>query len=149
MDEYTTEYLILHESEIDWDSLSADKNRSFSIPEIRIFRKRINWLKYITTHNMNHNELEIASKYFSSSIYDVIALLDIADEEFIKNHRNNFNWEVLLSSATLSANLLNECFSSWKNISKDKLERAFSINNKINIHDGTYDDILLYVGLKF
>lgn len=49
-DYISTEYLIMHEDEINWNELSKNPNRPLSLVEARLFRKNIDWKKYIITH---------------------------------------------------------------------------------------------------
>lgn len=145
---FTTEYLIMNESSIDWEKLSADKSRSFSLSEIRMFRKRIDWLVYLANHQLNQNELEVASKYFTPAVYNLLAILGVDDEKFILNHRHDFNWELLISNSYLSEDVLNKCIDEWKDIPKNRLVKEFMNNKRINIYDGSYDSILLFLERK-
>ena len=91
---YSTEYLIIHENDINWDELSSDKDDMFSLVEIRLFRSKINWKKYLQTHSRScpftTQMLEVASKYFTPEIYDLLAAFDIPQEDFIENHLDDF-----------------------------------------------------------
>ena len=82
IEEFTTEFLIINESKIDWDYLSRLKTRKFSLPEIRMFRYLINWDNYCLYHQLNDIEFITASKYFTdvNSVDTIIAL----DEEVRK-----------------------------------------------------------------
>ena len=142
-----TEYLILHEDEIDWKSLSNDKNRSFSLSEIRMFRKRIDWIDYLKTHNLSHDELEVASKHFTKSVYEFIALNNLADQDFIVKHKTDFDWRILLTSSYLTQDTLMKCESSMGYV-KELILEYLSKNSLIDLYDGSYDEFLVYMDLK-
>lgn len=113
----TTEYLILHEDELDWDELS--KKRQFSLVEIRLFRKRINWTKYLYKYCsvMSSEMLEIASKYFNLTHYMILGINGNCSEEFVLNHLNDFTEdgvnEYILSAAP-SEEFLLKTVEYWK-----------------------------------
>lgn len=143
----TTEDLIIHENEIDWEELSENKERSFNLSEIRIFRKRINWAKYLMYHEMSPIQMEVASKYFDNYAYRVIAIYNLATPEFIEKHKDDFDWDYLLAFSTYNAKLLDDCLDCWKNIPKNLLERYLCGNSHIDIYDDSFAAIRLYIGL--
>lgn len=90
---YSTEYLILHENEMDWEKLSADASDYFSLIEARLFRKHINWKEYIKTHSNILSEpfLEIASKYFTDAEYFELIVYGVCNyENFVIKHAKEF-----------------------------------------------------------
>ena len=118
MIQYTTEYLILNEDTIDWERLSRDSDDSFTLPEIRIFRKKINWKEYLLSHKstISLRELEVASKYFTKEIYNEIAAYNIADDEFIINHKDKFDFRIVIPNCNISETTLMACVDYWEHI---------------------------------
>lgn len=117
MSKYSIEYLIKNEDVIDWEALSGDKDDSLNLVEIRLFRKRINWSKYLNCHRiMSTDELEMASKYFTKNHYDQLAAFEIATDEFIIKHAENFDFRILLKSAKLSDDNIMNLRQYWENI---------------------------------
>ena len=55
-----------------------DALRDFSLAEIRMFRKRIKWEKYLISHSntLSENKLEVASKHFTKEIYNSETVVD-------------------------------------------------------------------------
>lgn len=143
-----TEYMIMHEGDIDWEKLSKDSSRSLSLAEIRMFRKRINWCEYIKTHDMSPDGLEIASKHFRQEEYNLIALLNYGLDDFILNHREKFDWLVLFGSHYLKPSTIMACIDCWKDIPPHQIEAALIDNPYIDPYNGEYDELLLYLGIK-
>lgn len=115
--DYSTEYLIMHENEIDWEELSKDPNRSFSLIEVRLFRKRINWLTYLPRHRdtLTTEILEVASKYFNNSVYKWLSYMNIPTEEFIVRHKDEFDIPAVIHNRyNLSEEFLLEMIDYWK-----------------------------------
>lgn len=118
MVQYTTEYLILNEDTIDWERLSRDADDFFTLFEIRMFRKRINWKEYLLSHKstISLKELEVASKHFTKEIYNEIAAYNIADEDFIVNHKDKFDFRIVIPNCNISEAALLECIDYWIHI---------------------------------
>ena len=116
MEDYSTEYLIMHEDEIDWDKLSKNPNRIFSLAEARLFRRKINWLQYLIIHSnsITPNILEVASKYFTPEVYKYLTYAGIANEEFVLNHRENFDILQYIISNLPSEDFLLAVLDCWK-----------------------------------
>ena len=115
--DYTTEYLIMHENEIDWEELSKNPDRSFSLIEVRLFRKRINWLTYLPRHRdtLTTEILEMASKYFTDSVYKWLSYMNIPTEEFILRHKEKFDIPAVIHNRyNLSEEFLLEMIDYWK-----------------------------------
>lgn len=117
MDDYSTEYLIMHEDTIDWDELSANKDFSLSLVEARLFRSKINWRKYLNTHRfMSTDALEIASKYFTEENYRQLAAFNIVTDNFVKSHPEKFDFTILLKSAALKESTILDLQEYWSKI---------------------------------
>lgn len=140
---YSTEYLIIHEDEIDWDQLSSQSDDFFSLVEIRLFRKKINWKRYLLSHknSMSTLNLEVASKYFTKEIYDEIASYNIADEDFISNHKDDFDFKIVISNCNVSAQMLNSCQEKWIDI--PGIKNIFLSAKYIDIDSPDFSDIKL------
>lgn len=145
--ELTTEYLIINEETIDWDELSKESSRSFSLAEIRMFRKRIIWSEYIKNHNMSLIQLNIASKYFDVGVYRMIALLNAAPEEFIISHMDNFLWLTILATCKLSCETIFKCKECWEIYPREKIAIALKSNKQIDLSDESYKSLVLYLNL--
>ena len=145
---YTTEYLIMHEDEIDWKSLSGDASRSFSLVEIRLFRSKIHWNAYLLMHGMTMSldMLETASKYFTSKEYALIAYLNLGSEEFVLNHLDSFFVPLYLEKNLPSERFLLETYNLWEDVSstREKLKNEIYSENLEN----EYSDILLLLESK-
>lgn len=95
---YSTEYLIIHENELNWDELSSLENDSFSLIEIRLFRNKINWKKYLIPGRvMSTSELNIGSKYFTEDDFRRLAAFKITTDDFLLAHPEKFNMVLLFS----------------------------------------------------
>ena len=140
MDEYSTEYLIMHEDTIDWDELSAKKDFSLSLVEVRLFRSKINWRKYLNTHRfMSTDALEIASKYFTEENYRQIAAFNIATDHFVKNHPDRFDFTLLLKSTKLEESTILELQEYWENI--PDIFSIISESNYIDLESEEYANL--------
>lgn len=144
-EEYTTEYLIMHEDEIDWDELSKNTNRSFSLVEVRLFRKRIDWGKYLVRpehiNSITTDILEVASKYFTKSTYTILSLSRGLPEEFVLKHREMFNIGNYILNNKPSEEFLLETIDEWK----DNSTVRTAIPLKIDLSQEEYENIrLLY-----
>lgn len=134
---YSTEYLIIHENTIDWEKLSSDKEDMFSLVEIRLFRSKINWKKYLQTHSrtcpFTTQMLEVASKYFTPEIYGMLAAFDIPQEDFIENHLEDFSPGMLIMGCSLSEDFFLNHIDYWKDW-KDH----FNLSQKIDLESSQY-----------
>ena len=146
--EYSTEYLIIHEDEIDWLDLSQNKNRSFSLPEIRMFRNKIHWNIYCFEHRMNYPELLIASKYFDRTTYKILSIYHNIPEQFIELHLDEIFWDDLIANSALDEEFLFKHSEYWMNTPIQILQERFLKNTKIDLHSGDYDRLVLYLKLK-
>lgn len=145
MEEYTTEYLIMHEDELDWDELSKNPNRSFSLVEIRLFRKRIDWGRYLVRpehiNSITSDMLELASKYFNKSTYTILSLARGIPEDFVLKHRTDFNIGNYILNNKPSEEFLLATIDEWKD--NDTVRTAIPI--KIDLSQEEYKNIkLLY-----
>jgi len=145
---FTVEFLILNEEDIDWEQLSDFKDRRFSLPEIRMFRKKINWNLYVPNHVMNENEIDIASKYFSEELIYKLPSMQELTEKIVRKFRNKIHWSLLLLKSKFPESFLLEMSSSWKDIGDEKLQTIFTSNRAMDIFDGNYESLLLYLNLK-
>lgn len=143
IEELTTEYLILHEDEADWDAISKCKERDFSLPEIRMFRKKINWPAYLISHKdvLSTTKLEVASKHFTSEVYDIIIGLNIGAPEFLLAHAEKLNYRLLIQTGKPSPELLIETVQYWKNL--EGIVGIFNSAKNFNINDAAYSEVKL------
>jgi hypothetical protein len=140
---YNTEYLIMHEDDVDWNEISEDPEQYLSLVETRLFRKRINWKVYLPLHqsSITHSILECASKYFNPEIYEILAGFDIVDDEFILNHREKFDYKLLIENAHVGADVLLETSNLWKDI--PDIEKSFQNAKHIDINSDKYEQVKL------
>lgn len=142
---FSTEYLIIHENDVDWEKLSSDKDDMFSLIEIRLFRSKINWKSYIMSHlrscPFTTQMMEVASKYFDDAIYTILASFNVADEDFILNHKEKFNFELLIKNSNLSEKFLLETMENWVHL--ENIEEIFKSSKYINLEDPKYNQIKL------
>lgn len=145
MQKLTTDYLIMHENEVDWDKLSSDKDDGFSLVEVRLFRKRINWRKYITNHptQFNTDILEIGSKYFTKEIYDLLAGFGIATDGFIRNHPERFDFRLVIENCNISDETLMETNDYWEKL--PDLEEIFKKSKYVDFSGHNFDRTKLYL----
>ena len=133
----STEELIKFEDVLDWRDLSIV--RTFSFVEIRLFRKKIDWTHYIVRNDMSEENMELASKYFTSQTYYYIARLNKATKSFILNHIENFkdSWKQLFLSSSVNDDIVFALEPYWHNefeVAKNSLQ-----NSKVN--DLTSEDL--------
>lgn len=145
IEQLTTEYLILHENDVDWDALSSYPDRDFSLVEIRLFRKNINWEKYLISHSniLSDTKLEIASKYFTERIYTLLSSFNIATEDFIVRHADKFNFKSVILNCKMSQDALLETMDHWKDL--PDIQNTFKESKYIDISQPEYSDIKLVV----
>ena len=140
---YSAEYLIMHEDDVDWEKISADPEQYLSLIETRLFRKRINWKVYLPLHQnlITDSILECASKYFDSDIYEILAGFDIVNDKFILNHRDKFDYKLLIENAHVGADVLLETLDLWKSI--PDIKKSFQNSKYIDIDSDKYEQIKL------
>jgi len=148
IDTFTTDFLIINEENIDWEILSQFKGRSFSMAEIRMFRKKIQWNLYLINHALSNIELNIASKYFSDSVFAVLSAFVSLPEEFIKKHHTKLSWKYLIQRSYISEDLLFELQDDWIHLDDQILINGFSKNPFIDLNSNDYNRLALYLKLK-
>lgn len=143
MIKFSTEYLILHENEINWEELSSDKDEFFSIVEVRLFRSKINWKQYLINHSeyVNTQILEIASKYFTKEIYEILAAFNITTEDFLKAHPEKFDFQSVIQNCEISEETLLQTKKYWDTL--PNLKELFYNSKYIKIEDPEYSSIKL------
>lgn len=149
MIKHTTEYLIMHEDDLNWEELSKDKDDFFNLIEIRLFRSKIDWAQYFAAHTwycpMTTEMLEIASKYFTAKNYSQLAFFGIATEDFILKHPEKFNWEEVIKNIRISEENLLKTKEYWE--SYTGIKYTFLNSKKININLPEYERIKLLLEL--
>jgi len=137
----STEYLIKHEDSINWEALSDMTDDEFSLTEIRLFRKRINWKKYLKNHKgqMSGDMFEIASKYFTPEVYRMIAVFNLAPNSFIESHAEFFDFKLLIENSDLSQETLLKCQKYWSNI--PNIQESFKKSKFIHLDDPAFIDL--------
>lgn len=147
---YSTEYLIMHEDSINWEELSSNKDDFFSLVEIRLFRKRINWKAYFCSHlnsyTMTPQMFEIASKYFDDAVYRIISDFGIAPSEFIEAHPEKFNFENVIRYCNITEDALLNCEQYWKNISN--IKEIFYESKYISLNSPNFSRIKLMLEIE-
>ena len=143
MIKFSTEYLILHENEINWEELSSDKDEFFSLVEVRLFRSKINWKQYLINHSeyVNTQILEIASKYFTKEIYEILAAFNITTEDFLKAHPEKFDFQSVIQNCEISEETLLQTKKYWDTL--PNLKELFYNSKYIKIEDPEYSSIKL------
>ena len=147
---YSTEYLILNEESINWEKLSGDPEDYFSLVEIRLFRSKINWKTYLKSHikscPFTTQMLEVGSKYFDKTVYQILASFNIPTEDFIISHIDNFDIVKVIENCNVSQELLLEISEKWVDIEniKDSFKRA----KFIDIDSPEFSDIKLLLEMK-
>lgn len=143
MIKFSTEYLILHENEINWEKLSSDKEEFFSLVEVRLFRSKINWKQYLINHSeyVNTQILEIASKYFTKEIYEILAAFNITTEDFLKAHPEKFDFQSVIQNCEISEETLLQTKKYWDTL--PNLKELFYNSKYIKIEDPEYSSIKL------
>lgn len=143
----TTDKMILWEHEIDWDFVSSNQFRKLSLTEIRIFRKRINWILYAMDKVMLADEIIIASKYFySQSIYRILPRFQVLSEDTIRYFKDKISWEEVIRNQDISTSFIYEMHDFWKyELTPERfLELLQDKSCKIKADDG----LKLYLKLK-
>lgn len=130
---YSTEYLISHEDELDWEEISSNKSIVLSNTDIKIFGKKINWKTYLINHQnfITTEVLEIASKYFNNDTYTLLSSFGIATEEFILNHSDKFDFELIIENCSMSEDGLLQSQSYWVDI--PNIKKVFKKAKKVDI----------------
>ena len=143
MIKFSTEYLILHENEINWEKLSSDKEEFFSLVEVRLFRSKINWKQYLINHSeyVNTQILEIPSKYFTKEIYEILAAFNITTEDFLKAHPEKFDFQSVIQNCENSEETLLQTKKYWDTL--PNLKELFYNSKYIKIEDPEYSSIKL------
>lgn len=147
---HSTEYLIIHEDEMDWDALSSIPDDMFSLVEIRLFRKRINWKLYFESHSIScpftTQMLEMGSKYFTQEVYMILSNFGIATEDFIENHIDDFDFRSVILNCNISEDFLLENAEKWKNI-KD-IEDIFYRSKFVLLGTPQYSNLRLFLEME-
>lgn len=147
LDGLSVEDIIRNEDNIDWESASFQTTRNLTLVEVRLFRSKINWNLYVLRHKMTTECLECASKYFAKETYNRIAAFNFATEEFIVNHKDDFNWSVVIANCKLSEETLLNCVDSWVHRPHYDLMRIFKEAREFDIFAGGYEQVRLLVEL--
>lgn len=147
---YTTEYLILNENNLDWDQLSSDSDDSFSLIEIRLFRKRINWKLYFRTHittcPFDMQMLEMGSKYFDKETYSMLAVFNMIDQDFIEDHIEEFDFRDIIKHCRVDQDFLKDNIEKWSNY--ENLPELFKKSEFIDINSPDFSEIKLLIEMN-
>jgi hypothetical protein len=145
---FDVKFLIKNEDTIDWEKLSAIKERSFSIAEIKMFGKRIAWNIYIINHQLREEELKVASKYFNDKNFEVISFFNNLPEHFIREYAAKLDWLKILNRSKMSQDFILEMSNYWSNLDSELVAAAIVNNSSINLRSERYDKLALYLKLK-
>lgn len=148
LDQFTTDFLIVNEENIDWESLSQFKGRSFSLAEIRMFRKSIQWNLYLINHALNEIELDVAAKHFTDSVFNVISAFVNLSEKFIRKYKDRLSWRYLIRKSNLSEDFLFEMEEYWTKLPRETIIDGFSMNQYIDLTLDSYRRLALYLKLN-
>lgn len=147
---YSTEYLIIHENELNWDELSTMRDDYFSLVEVRLFRKKINWKLYFESHGENcpitTEILNIGAKYFTPSTYKILEEFNIATDDFIVQHPENFHFESIIRNCNISEDALLKTRQYWENIFN--IKQIFNESKYIKLSNPKYEQIKLILEVK-
>lgn len=85
--------------------------------------------------------MEIASKYFDENVYRMLASFNLAEEEFIMNHLQDFDFQLLIKNSNISEDFLINTIDYWMDI--PNVEEVFRKSKYINIESPNYGQIKL------
>jgi len=145
---FDVKFLITYEEQIDWEKLSAIKERSFSIPEIKLFGKRIAWSIYMFNHDMAEEELMTAAKYFKTKNFEAISLFSIVTDAFIRKYADRLVWLSVLNNSKISDDTIFELSQYWQDLDQEMVMAAIINNPNIDLSSKKYERIALYLKLK-
>ena len=153
IDDYSSipiDELILNEDSIEWDKFSASK-KHLSLAEVRLFRSKIKWnIFFIKGGVLDHNQLNVASKYFTSTTYQLLSNMHWVSQQFISEFKDRFNWEKLIRTVYLTpATILSSLDIIKEQIpNSSDLKSAFESALFFRITDPEYEEIKLYVDVN-
>lgn len=145
---FDVKFLIENEDNINWEQLSAIKERSFSIPEIKMFGKRISWIMYIYNHDMTQEEINVAEKYFKEPhIYKVISEKNLT-EDFIFNNKDKLYWPSILRYSDLSEKFIFDTLEYWNKYDMVEIKKSIKDNIFIDLDSKEFNRLVLFLKLK-
>jgi len=146
--QFDVKFLIENEEYIDWEKLSSVKERTFSVPEIKMFGNRIAWHVYAFNHTFDENQLLAAEKYFKNeNIYDILSEQNLP-EDFLRRNPDRVNWKKVLMNSELSEDFIFEMIDYWITENQYAIKQALIDNENININSNRYERLALYLKLK-
>jgi hypothetical protein len=145
---FDVKFLISNEDNIDWEKLSAVKERNFSVPEIKMFGKKISWNVYIINHQMEEKSLMAAAKYLTDYNFELLSMFSNLPEEFIREYAKKLDWYSIFSNSKLDEDFIFEMGEHWSNLDEYKIKAAFINNSSINLDSKKYEKLALYLKLK-
>jgi hypothetical protein len=140
-------FLIENEDMIDWEHFSTIKERSLSIPEIKLFGKKIPWTIYVYNHEMNEDEISVAEKYFKDTHTFKILCRQQLSETFVKKHADKLFWPDLLENSSLSEDFIFDMIEHWSKYKIEEIKKAIVKSKYINVNFYGYEKLLLYLKL--
>jgi hypothetical protein len=146
---FTTEFLIINEEKIDWDALSRFSGRSLSLPEIRMFRKRINWSMYLLSHTIEKDiEIDLAAKYFNYITFTLLSSQDNLSKYIISKYAVDLNWYGIIRNYKYDEDFLFEHIDYWKHFSIIDMQSLILNNPRLHLNTGQFNKLALYLKLK-
>jgi hypothetical protein len=142
---FDVKYLIVNEDKIDWEKLST--LRTFTIPEIKLFGRKIAWALYLLNHEMSQEEIDVAAKYVSYGTFELFSLNNLS-EKFISENQKKLNWLNILKNSNLKENFIFDNISYWEDYSLLEIRNSISSNKYINLERSEYKSLSLYLKLK-
>lgn len=146
--QFDVKFLIKNEEYIDWEKLSSIKERTFSVPEIKMFGNRIAWHVYAFNHTFDEKQLLVAEKYFKNdNIYDILSEQKLP-EDFLRRNADKVNWKKVLMNSDLSEDFIFEMIDHWIVENQYAVKQALLDNENINVNSDRYQRLALYLKLK-
>lgn len=146
---FNVKFLIENEEQIDWEKLSLMKERTFSVPEIKMFGRKIEWHVYLFNHILDEEQLAVAEKYFkdNANIYHILSDQPLS-EEFLRRNADKVNWKKVLSNSELSEDFIFEMIDHWIVENQYAIKQSLLENKFMNFNSDKYEKLSLYLKLK-
>ena len=142
-------FMIKHEEDIDWESLSAFKGKVFSVLEIRLFGKSIIWHTYMARHKMNIDEIFAAANFFTDTTYfKSVLIFQNVNESFVEKYADKLDWLTVLNRVDMSEDFLFKMGTFWKHFSTNDIIHRISNNKYINLDSDNFKKLKLFLKLN-
>lgn len=147
--QFNVKFLIENEDNIDWEKLSFMRERSFSVPEIKMFGKKIDWHIYLFNHTLDDDQLAVAEKYFKDNhhLYSILSDQPLP-EDFLRRNADKVNWKKVFANSELSEDFIFEMIDYWIVENQYAIKQALLENKYMNVNSDEYEKLSLYLKLK-